>query len=71
MEMMSLKNHIKYFRIKNGWNQDTLAKKTNISRQTISLIERNKLIPSVIISLKIATLFSANVEDIFIIERED
>lgn len=71
MEMMSLKNHIKYFRIKNGWNQDTLAKKTNISRQTISLIERNKLIPSVIISLKIATLFSENVEDIFIIERED
>lgn len=70
MEMAPLKNHMKYFQIKNGWNQDTLEKKSNISRQTISLIERNKLVPSIIISLKIATLFSAKVEVIFIIERE-
>ncbi|WP_050215124.1 helix-turn-helix transcriptional regulator [Streptococcus pneumoniae] len=66
-----MKNRIKEFRAKNNWNQDEVAKKANISRQTISLIERDNLIPSVITAIKISKVFSVNVEDIFLLEEEE
>ncbi|MDS3945681.1 helix-turn-helix transcriptional regulator [Staphylococcus epidermidis] len=64
-----MKNRIKEFRAKNNWNQGEVAKKANISRQTISLIERDNLIPSVITAIKISKVFSVNVEDIFLLEE--
>lgn len=65
-----MKNRIKEFRAKNNWNQSELAKKVNISRQTVSLIERNNLVPSVITAIKISQAFSINVEDLFLLEDE-
>lgn len=62
-----MKNNIKEFRIKEGWTQNELAQKLKISRQTISLIERNKLTPSIVIADKIAKIFSKNIESVFII----
>lgn len=55
-------------RIQKSWTQDILAEKIGVSRQTISLIERNSLLPSTIIALKIAKLFSEKVENLFILE---
>jgi putative transcriptional regulator len=67
-----LVNHvIKKFRARNNWNQEELAKKVDVSRQTISLIERNCLIPSVIVAIKIAKSFSINVEKLFILEDKE
>ena len=66
-----MENHIKKFRAKNNWNQEELAKKANISRQTISLIERNLLMPSVIVAIKIAKVFSINVENLFILKDKE
>ncbi|RIO34070.1 transcriptional regulator [Staphylococcus saprophyticus] len=66
-----MKNRIKEFRAKNNWNQDELAKKANISRQTVSLIERNSLTPSVITAIKISKVFSVNVEDLFLLEDRE
>ncbi|PTJ62443.1 helix-turn-helix transcriptional regulator [Staphylococcus saprophyticus] len=64
-----MKNRVKQFRIKNNWTQDDLAKRIKCSRQTISLIERNHLLPSTILALKIANLFSVSIEELFILEN--
>lgn len=63
-----MQNRVKELRKKKGWNQTALAKKSNVSRQTISLIERNKLVPSVLIAIKIAKCFSEKVENIFLLD---
>ncbi|MEJ7324051.1 helix-turn-helix transcriptional regulator [Staphylococcus epidermidis] len=66
-----MENHVKKFRTRNNWNQEELAKKVDVSRQIISLIERNRLIPSVIVATKIAKNFSINVENLFILEDKE
>ncbi|MFC0559314.1 helix-turn-helix transcriptional regulator [Halalkalibacter alkalisediminis] len=66
-----LKNRLKALRARDGYNQTTLAKKINVSRQTISLIERGDYAPSVTIALALARLFDVTVEDIFQLEGED
>lgn len=66
-----MKNRIKEFRAKYNWNQEELAKKANVSRQTISLIERNGLTPSIITAIKISKVFSVNVEDLFLLEDRE
>ena len=51
--------------------QDGLAKRVNVSKQTINTIEAGKYIPSTLLALKIATIFNKAVEDIFILEASD
>lgn len=62
-----MKNCVKELRVRKGWNQNELAKRVGVSRQTISLIEREKFTPSVLIASKIAKVFSKCIEDVFII----
>ena len=45
--------------------------RAGISRQTVSLIERNDFTPSILTAMKIARIFGESVEDVFIIEEED
>ncbi|HHJ6171865.1 TPA: helix-turn-helix transcriptional regulator, partial [Streptococcus pyogenes] len=52
-----LKNRLKELRARDGINQTEMAKLAGVSRQTISLIERNEYTPSVIIAMKIAKVF--------------
>ncbi len=66
-----LRNRLKELRARDGYNQTQLAKKAGVSRQTVSLIERNDFMPSILTSLKIARIFNEPVENIFIIEEED
>ncbi|MCO4332712.1 helix-turn-helix transcriptional regulator [Staphylococcus hyicus] len=66
-----MKNRVKEFRAKNNWNQDELANKTKTSRQTISLIKRNIMTPSVVTALKLSKVFSINVEELFLLEDKD
>lgn len=58
-------NNIKQFRVREGLTQDELAKKINISRQMIGLIENNKTIPSVEIALKLAKVLKEPIEHLF------
>lgn len=46
-EKNNYQNNIKRFRVREGLTQEELAKKINISRQMIGLIENSKTIPSV------------------------
>ena len=60
-----LKNRLKELRARDGLNQTELAKLAEVSRQTISLIERGEYTPSVVIAMRIAHIFNENVENVF------
>ncbi|HFI0400884.1 TPA: helix-turn-helix transcriptional regulator [Streptococcus suis] len=60
-----LKNRLKELRARDGLNQTELAKLAEVSRQTISLIERGEYAPSVVIAMRIAQIFNENVENVF------
>lgn len=63
---MPLDNRLKEYRAKKNLNQQQLGSLVGASRQTISLIERGDYSPSVTLAMKIAKVFDASVEDIFI-----
>lgn len=65
-----LKNRLKELRAREGLNQTELARLAGISRQTVSLIERNEYTPSVVIALKIAEIFREPVEEVFRLEED-
>ncbi|HEQ8176815.1 TPA: helix-turn-helix transcriptional regulator [Streptococcus pyogenes] len=67
-----LKNRLKELRARDGINQTEMAKLAGVSRQTISLIERNEYTPSVIIAMKIVKVFQEPVEEVFrLVEVEE
>ena len=67
---LTLKNRLKELRARDGLNQTQLAKLAKVSRQTISLLERNEYTPSVIIALRIARIFNEPVENVFSLDEE-
>nr|WP_253955649.1 helix-turn-helix transcriptional regulator [Staphylococcus aureus] len=62
---------MKELRARDGLNQTQLAKLAGVSRQTISLIERNNFMPSVLTAIKISRIFNETVETVFIIEEDE
>ena len=66
-----MKNNLKVERAIHNMTQADLAEKIGVSRQTINAMEKNKYVPSTVLSLKIAKLFKKPVETIFFIEDND
>ncbi len=66
-----MKNSLKVERAILDITQDELAKIIGVSRQTINSIEKNRYVPSTILSLKISAVCNKNVNDIFKLEDED
>lgn len=66
-----MKNRLKELRARDGYNQTELAKKAGVSRQTISLIERDDFMPSILTAVRIARIFNEPVESIFIFEEDE
>ncbi|HVG42337.1 MAG TPA: helix-turn-helix transcriptional regulator [Chitinophagaceae bacterium] len=64
-------NSIKVERAKKNWTQADLAEKIGVSRQAINSIETRKFIPSTVLALKMAKVFSTSVEFIFQLEATD
>lgn len=60
-----LRNRLKELRARDGINQTQMAALAGVSRQTISLIERNEYTPSIIIAMKIAKVFNESIEQVF------
>lgn len=67
---MPLHNRLKEYRAARGINQSNMGALVQVSRQTISMIERGDYSPSVTLALKIARVFDVHVEDIFSYEEE-
>jgi putative transcriptional regulator len=66
-----MKNTIRIERAIQNLTQAELAEKVNVSRQTIIAIESNKYVPSTVLALKIAKVFSKTIEEIFTLEETD
>jgi len=66
-----MKNKIKIQRAIHNLTQEDLAKKINVSRQTINTMEAGKYIPSTALALKLAGLFAITVEELFQLEEGD
>ncbi len=66
-----MENTIRVERAKKKITQAELAKRVNVSRQTIHAVETGKFVPSTVLALKIAQYFGIMLEDLFKLEKSD
>ena len=69
-KVYSMKNKLKVYRAIKNINQEDLATALNVSRQTISAIEKEKFSPSLELAFKLARYFDVKIEEIFIYEEK-
>ena len=60
-----MKNRIRVARAEVRMTQQRLADEAGVSRQTINAIESGRFVPSTVLALKIARIFSRPVEELF------
>ncbi|MEI3610950.1 helix-turn-helix transcriptional regulator [Pseudogracilibacillus sp. SO30301A] len=58
-------NKILELRKNKGLTQETLAKKCNVTRQTINAIENDRYDPTLALAFKIADVLDTTVDDLF------
>lgn len=63
-----MKNNIKTLRSAFNLTQEDLAKRIEVSRQTINAIEKGKFDPSLPTAFRLAEVFSCKIEELFIYE---
>lgn len=66
-----MNNRLEEIRKQNQITQEELATILEVSRQTISSLEKGRYNPSIILAFKIARYFNMSIEEIFIYEEED
>ena len=65
-----MKNRLEELRKARGINQEELATILEVSRQTISSLEKGRYNPSIVLAFKIARYFGLTIEEIFLYEEE-
>lgn len=68
--MNYMKNNLEEIRKERGIRQEDLANELEVSRQTISSLEKGRYNPSIQLAFKIARFFNMSIEEIFIYEEE-
>ena len=68
---MPLHNRLKEYRARYRLSQTELGNLADVSRQTISLIERGDYNPSVTLALELAKILNASVEQLFSYTEEE
>ncbi|MED2865897.1 helix-turn-helix transcriptional regulator [Bacillus thuringiensis] len=58
-------NNVKQYRKSEGLSQLELAKKVNVARQTINLIENNKYNPSLALCIELAKTLKTDLNSLF------
>ncbi|MFK4367655.1 putative transcriptional regulator [Bacillus sp. RC55] len=58
-------NNVKNYRKSEGLSQLELAKKVNVARQTINLIENNKYNPSLTLCIELAKALKTDLNSLF------
>ena len=66
-----MKNYLEKLRKERGIKQEELADVLEVSRQTISSLEKGRYNPPIQLAFKIARYFDLKIEDIFIYEEEN
>lgn len=64
-----LKNRVKELRERSRLRQADLAREAGVTRQTILAIEKGRLNPSVVVSLKIARILGEPADYVFYLDR--
>lgn len=65
-----VRNTVGELRTERGVTQEALALAVDVSRQTISALEKGNYTPSVLLALRIAHFFRVPVETLFIIDEK-
>ena len=60
-----MKNSLRELRVRQGWSQEILAGRLDVSRQTINAIENGRYDPSLPLAFAIAAVFGLAIESIF------
>lgn len=63
-----MKNRLKVLRAERDWTQEELAKRLDVSRQTVNAIEKSKYDPSLPLAFKISRVFRMPIESVFEID---
>lgn len=66
-----MKNRLEELRKARGIKQEELANVLEVSRQTISSLEKGRYNPSIQLAFKIAKFFGMQIEEIFIYEEDN
>ena len=61
-----MNNRLKVLRAERSWSQQDLAERLGVSRQSVNAIETGKYDPSLPLAFRIADLFEARIEEIFL-----
>lgn len=67
-ESTPVKNRVRELRARQRLTQGELANEIGVSRQTIAAIEKEEYNPSILLALKLATLFNEQVDTMFWID---
>lgn len=65
-----MKNRLEAIRKERGVTQEALAAALEVTRQTISSLEKGRYNPSILLAFKLARYFELHIEDIFIYEED-
>ena len=55
----------------NGWTQQELADRVEVSRQTIISLEGGRYNPSILLAFRLARLFKLQIEELFLYSEEE
>lgn len=66
-----MNNRIQVLREAMGLTQDEVAQRVKVTRQTINAIENNKYNPTLELAFKLAQLFGARVDEVFLYEAKE
>jgi putative transcriptional regulator len=64
-----MKNILKILRAERDWTQAELARRLDVSRESINAIETERYDPSLPLAFEIARLFGRKIEDIFLYKK--
>ena len=68
---MPLYNRLKEHRARLGLNQEELARRVGVRRETIGNLEKGKYNPSLVLAWNIAGVFGVPIEEVFTVEDEE
>jgi putative transcriptional regulator len=61
-----MNNRLEEFRNINGWTQQDLADRVEVSRQTIISLESGRYNPSILLAFRLANTFKVKIEELFL-----
>lgn len=67
---MALGNRVRELRAQHKLTQQDLAEAVNVTRQTVLALEKGSYVPSLLLAMNIAKVFSLPVEEIFYLEED-